>query len=58
MDSVSRFGKISPLCQQKCSLWQSLEGSFSLWQNFDPTWANVYGFGQIIIVEYSKIWKK
>ena len=32
--SVTRFGEISPLRQQKLSLWQFLEGLFSLLAKF------------------------
>ena len=45
--SVTRFGEISPLWQEKLSLWQYLEGLLSLWQNFEPTLVNVYASGAI-----------
>ena len=44
--SVARFGDISPIWQQKFSLWQFLEGLFSLWQNLEPTLVNFYAFGK------------
>ena len=48
--SVTRFGEVSPLWQQKISLLQFLVGLISLWQNFQLTLANVYAIGQIFIV--------
>ena len=37
-DSVTRFGKISPLWQNFKTLWESLEGLFSIWHNCKPTY--------------------
>ena len=53
--SVTRFVEISPLRQQKLSLWQFLE--FSLWQSFEPTLANFYAIGQFFIIVNSQILK-
>ena len=47
--SVTRFGEISPLRQQKSSLFHFFEGSISLWQNFQRILANFYAIGQIFI---------
>ena len=36
-NSVTRFGKISPLWHNFKSLGEIFQGLFSIWQNFDPT---------------------
>jgi len=47
VDSVTRFGKISPLQQKLRNLWQYFKGLFGIWQSCEPTlgqfvffWAN------------------
>ena len=48
MLSVTRLGKILPLGQTFKNLWQTFEGLYSVWQNFEPTFAKmVLTFGQI-----------
>ena len=37
--SVTRLGKILPLCRNFKSLKQIYQDSFSIWQNFEHTWA-------------------
>ena len=39
--SVTRFDEISPLWQHWKNLWQCFEGLLSIWQNFEPTLANL-----------------
>ena len=39
--SVTRSGEISPLWHNFQSLGQIFKGSFSIWQNFDPTLAKM-----------------
>ena len=39
--SATRFGDISPLWQNFKALWQFVEGLLSIWENFEPTLANV-----------------
>ena len=42
VSSVTRFGEISPLCQNGLfSIWQHFDGLFSICQNFEPTLAKV-----------------
>ena len=41
---MTRFGEISPLWPKVNNLWQTLYGSFSVWQHFEPTLAKLYGF--------------
>ena len=48
--SVTRFGLISPLWQQKSSLFQFLDGPIILWQSFQLTLANFNAIGQIFII--------
>ena len=55
--SETRFGKISPLRQQKLRLWQFLEGLFGLWQFFEPTLANLNAIGQIFRIINGQILK-
>ena len=57
--SVTRFGKISPLIQQKNKSLTILRGFiWSAWQNFEPMLANLYAIGQIFVVGNSQILKK
>ena len=39
--SVTRFGEFSPLWQKLTSLWQILDSLFLIWQNVEPTSANL-----------------
>ena len=39
--SATRIGKISPLWQTITSLWQKFDGLFLIWQNAEPTLANL-----------------
>ena len=39
--SVTGFGEISPLCLKFTNLWLMLEGLFLIWQNAEPTLANL-----------------
>ena len=39
--SVTRFGEILPLWQKFTSLWQIFNGLFLIWQNAEPTLANL-----------------
>ena len=39
--SVTRFDKNSPLWQKFTSLWQILDSLFLIWQNAEPTLANL-----------------
>ena len=54
--SVTRFGEISPLWQKFKTFWLSLEGLFSIWQNFKPTLANISSKWQaFIVVNHQKL---
>ena len=55
--SVTIYGEILPLRQQKLCLWRFLDGLFSLWQNFEPTWAYFCVIRQIFIIVNSQILK-
>ena len=52
MSSVTRFGKISSLCQNIISLGQFLDGLLSIWQNC----YTLYAVGQIFIAVEVKNW--
>ena len=39
--SATRFGEISPLWQTFTSLWQIFDSLFLIWQNAEPTLANL-----------------
>jgi len=54
---VIRFREISPLWQQKLSLWQLFEGLFSIWQYSELTLANFYALGKISLIENVKYFK-
>ena len=58
MLSVTRLGKILPLGQTFKNLWQTFEGLYSVWKNFEPTFAKmVLTFGQIWAIVSSQIIK-
>ena len=42
--SVTRFGESLPLCQKFTSLWQIFDGLFIIWQNAEPTLANLWHY--------------
>ena len=48
--SATIFGEISPLWQKNLTLTQFFEGIFSIWQNFEPTWAKIYAIRQSLFV--------
>ena len=41
VNSVTKFGEISPLWQKLTSLWLIFAGLFLIWQNAYPTLANL-----------------
>ena len=47
LTSVTRFGKISPLGQTFKKFERTFQGLFFVWQNFKPTLAMYFNFGQI-----------
>ena len=53
-DSVTRFGKISPLWQSFEGLWQLVKGSFSIWQNYNLLWQISCAIELILIVKMAK----
>ena len=55
--SVTIYGEILPLLQQKLCLWRFLDGLFSLWQIFEPTLAYFCVIRQIFIIVNSQILK-
>ena len=58
MLSVTRLGKILPLGQTFKNICQTFEGLYSVWQNFEPTFAKmVLTFGQIWAIVSSQIIK-
>ena len=44
LSSVTRFGKILPLWQRFTSIWQFFDSLFLIWQNAEPTLANLVHF--------------
>ena len=56
-NSVTRFGKISPVLHNIKKLWPFWKGSNSICQSFELTWANLDAIGQVVIVENGKILK-
>ena len=56
--SVTRFGVISPLWQNFKTLWQSLEGLFSICQNCKPILTNISSKWQSFIVVNGQKLKK
>ena len=40
--SVTRYGEISPIWQNLQSLGQIFKAPFTIWQNFEPTFANFH----------------
>ena len=44
--SVTRFGEISPLWQNFTSLREILDGLFLIWQNVEPSLANLLHYVQ------------
>ena len=40
------------------SLWKNFDGLFSIWLNFEPTLANFYSTGQMLMLKTAKDWKK
>ena len=55
--TVTWFGEISPLWQQKLSVRQFLVGLFSYEQNFETALANVFAIRLLVIVLNSQILK-
>ena len=45
--SVTRFGDISPLWQNFTYLWQNVDSLFLIWQNDEPTLANLVHYWAI-----------
>ena len=41
LNSVIRFGKISPLWQKFTGIWQLFDGLFFIWQNAEYTLAHM-----------------
>ena len=55
LNSVTRFGKISQVWQNSKRLGHFSESLSSIWQNFEPTLANLYTIGRICIVVNGQI---
>ena len=45
--SVTRFGEMLPLWQKFTSLWQIFDCLFLIWQNAEPTFANLWHYWAI-----------
>ena len=56
--SVTRFGKISPLCLNLKVFCQFLDGLLNISQTFEPIWTHFYAIRQILIVAKRQILKK
>ena len=52
---MTNCGEIWPLWSKVSNLMQNFKGFFSVWQNFERTWAKFYVLGQIFIVVNGQI---
>ena len=57
ISSVTRFCKILPVWQLSKNLRLLFEGFFSVWTNYEHTFANVYSLGHILIVASGQVLK-
>ena len=57
ISSVTRFCKILPVWQLSKNLRLLFEGFFSVWTNYEHTFANVYSIGHILIVASGQVLK-